>query len=102
MRVIVERLVSDNFANVSKRLSVFAGIECKGGSVKLFLDATWGCLALGSALPIADVEIELNTLVQLLLIGVVCEHRAKEVGRLSKLVRLQRLQALLYRATASM
>ena len=85
MRVIVERLVSDNFANVSKRLSVLAGIECERGGVKLFLNATWGRLALGSALPIADVEVELNTLVQLLLIGVVREHGAKEVGRLSKL-----------------
>ena len=93
--VVVEGLVSDNVTNVSKRLSVFAGIESKRSSVKLFLNATWHSLLLPSVLAVADVEIELHAFVQLFLLGIVCKDRTKNLGRLAKLVSLKCLKPLL-------
>jgi hypothetical protein len=86
--VIVKRFVVDDLSNVPEGLGVFAGIEGERCGVKLFLNATWRGFWLRPALPIANVEIELNPFVQLLLIGVVREHRAEEISRLSKLVSL--------------
>jgi hypothetical protein len=88
MSVIVEGFVADDLSNMSQGLGVFAGIEGQRRSVKLFLNTTWGSLGLRSALSFANIEIELNALVQLLFVRVVREHRAEQIGGLLKLVRL--------------
>jgi hypothetical protein len=77
MRVIVKRLVADDLANVPEGLRVFAGIKSQGCGVKLFLNATWRGFELRSTLSIANVEIELDPFVKLLLIRVIREHCAE-------------------------
>jgi hypothetical protein len=92
--VIVKGLVLDHVANVSERLRVLARIERQGGGVKPFLHATWGCLPLWPILAVADIEIELDALVQLLLVGILFQHRTENLGRLAKLVSLKCLEPL--------
>jgi hypothetical protein len=77
MRVIVKRFVANDLANVPEGLGVFAGIKGQGCGVKLFLNATWRGFGLRPTLSVANIEIELNPLVQLLLIGVIREHCAE-------------------------
>jgi hypothetical protein len=92
--VIVKWLIADNVADMVQGLMVFAGIEGQRGGVKLFLNTTWRGFASRSVLSLADIEVKLNPFVQLLFLRIIREHRAQNVGRLAKLVGLERLKSL--------
>jgi hypothetical protein len=85
--VIVKWLIADNVADMVQGLMVFGG-------VKLFLNTTWRGFASRSVLSLADIEVKLNPFVQLLFLRIIREHRAQNVGRLAKLVGLERLKSL--------
>jgi hypothetical protein len=91
-RVIVVRILISHETQVGDRLIVLAAIDRKRRGVKPLVDRLGRRFA-RSRLPLADVQVQTDALVQLLLFGILPQNRLEQVRRPVVIVTLKRIEA---------
>jgi len=93
-RVVVVGILVAHQAEMRDGFVVAAPVDREGGGIEPFVDRLRGLLARG-CLALADVQIEADTLVEFLLIGVLPENRLEKVRCLSVVMPLQSFETAL-------
>jgi hypothetical protein len=93
-RMIVVGILISHETQVGDRLIVLAAVDRKRRGVKPLVDRLGRRLA-RSRLPLADVQVQPDALVQLLFLGILPENRLEQVRRPVVIVTLKRIEAAL-------
>ncbi len=91
-RVVVVGVLIAHQPQMGDGFVVPAAVDRQRGGVQPFINGL-GSLLSGTRLPLADVQVQANAFVELLLVGVLSEDRLEQVSRLTVIVSLQSFQS---------